>query len=681
MNEYADLELGLHRFDAGQYTVEMRFTLPGSDADIRMGQGTPVRISLDLDGLRELLLTPVEYAEALTAAVFAPTDLQVAFGEALASAQAQDIPLRLRLMIGASAPELHAIRWELLRNPKTKASLATDEMILFSRYLASADWRPVKLKSKGEFNALVVVANPSDLASYKLAVIDEVGELERARDGLEDIQTICLPDGPQRATLNTIFETLQSRPIDVLYLVCHGFIANGQPILCLENAEGKTERVNGADFATRLRELQNRPRLAVLISCQSAGKGTGDALTAIGPRLAEAGIPAVLAMQDNLPMEAARQFLPAFFRALHKDGQIDRALSLSRGLIRQREDYWIPVLFMRLKSGRLWYTPGFGDARKGAEKLPALIRNIRRGRCTPIIGPGLSEAVLGSQREIARQWAEQYHFPLGAQDRESLPQVAQYLAINQDSRFPFDELEDYLRKDLQTRRKASLTANLLGGRAHLEEVINAVGRTRRQDTALDGYRILASLPLPLYITANQDTLLEDALLEAGKQPKTLLCPWNEYIEQNLDEYTEEPTEQTPLVFHLFGRWEEPDSVVLTEDNYFDFLIGVTGNKSLIPEQVRQAISDSSLMFLGFQTESWDFRVLYRSILSQPGGGRRSNYAQIAAQLELDDERILEPQGARRYLEDYFGKSASIDLFWGNAEEFLVELEHVWKGGR
>ncbi len=91
--------------------------------------------------------------------------------------------------------------------------------------------------------------------------------------------------------------------------------------------------------------------------------------------------------------------------------------------------------------------------------------------------------------------------------------------------------------------------------------------------------------------------------------------------------------------------------MLSEDNYFDFLIGVTSNTSLIPEQMRLAIGDSSLMFLGFQAENWDFRVLYRSILSQPGGGRRGNYAQISAQLEPDDERIIEPQGARRYLEE------------------------------
>ena len=679
MQEYADLELGLHRFEAGQYTVEMRFIMPGSDTDTRLGQGAPVHVRLDVETLRELMLEPKEYGTALTKALFEPAELQVAFAEALASAHSQDIPLRLRLLIGASAPELHAIRWELLNNPKNNAPLATDEMILFSRYLASSDWRPVKLKGKGDLKALVAIANPSDLGNYKLAAIDEAGELDRAKTGLENIPVVNLPEGGERSTLNSILQKLQAQPFDILYLVCHGYVANGQPVLCMENEEGKLDRVAGVDFVARIRELQNRPRLVVLISCQSAGKGTGDALTAIGPRLAEAGVPAVLAMQDNLSMATAEDFLPEFFAALQKDGQIDRALSVGRGFVRKNPDYWIPVLFMRLKSGRLWYTPGFGDVRKGAEKLPALVRNVKRGRCTPIVGPGLSEMVLGSQREIAQQWAEQYRFPMDIHEKDLLPQVAQYLTINQDARFPLDELEEYLRVSLQARHKDSLPANLQSNRSKLEDVINAAGQLRRSANPQDGYKILANLPLPLYITVNQDTLLEDALREVGKTPVTLLCPWNEYIEAKLEDYTEEPTEQNPLVFHLYGRWDEPDSVVLTEDNYFDFLIGVTSNKSLVPEQVRRALSDSSLMFLGFQAENWDFRILYRSLISQPGGSRRGNYAQISAQMEPDDDRIVEPAGARKYLEDYFGKSAAIDLFWGNAEEFLIELDNVWRG--
>src|SRR6185503_1193131 len=111
-------------------------------------------------------------------------------------------------------------------------------------------------------------------------------------------------------------------------------------------------------------------------------------------------------------------------------------------------DAWMPVLFMRLKSGRIWYVPGFGDDRKGFEKWPALIRSIRQGRCTPILGAGLVEPLIGSTREIAQRWAETYDYPLASHEREELHQVAQYLAVNQNEQFIRDELELSIRQEL-----------------------------------------------------------------------------------------------------------------------------------------------------------------------------------------------------------------------------------------
>jgi hypothetical protein len=266
-------------------------------------------------------------------------------------------------------------------------------------------------------------------------------------------------------------------------------------------------------------------------------------------------------------------------------------------------------------------------------------------------------------------------------ERESLPQVSQFLSIHQDARFPFDELEDILIKNIRARFATDLSESQLKGRTGLNNLLESLGAKRRESDPTDPHKALAELPLPIYITANQDNLLENALKAAGREPRLVLCPWNEYIEQNLSEFKEEATPEKPMVFHLFGNWDEPDSIVLTEDNYFDFLIGVTRNKDIIPEQVRLALNDSSLLFLGFQTEAWDFRVLYRSILAQPGSTRRSQYAQIAAQVEPEDGRILEPQGARTYLEEYFGKGADIDIFWGSPQEFLAELMQSWhKGG-
>ena len=317
------------------------------------------------------------------------------------------------------------------------------EQILFSRYLSSGDWRPVKLRPKGELRALVAVANPSDLAKYKLATVDVAGELERARAGLGDIPVTTLSADPQAGpvTLNNLAARLRDG-FDILYLVCHGALVRGEPRIWLEDDAGAAAVVSGTELVQRLQELAERPRLIVLASCQSAGAGEdapgadGTALAALGPRLAEAGIPAVLAMQGQVTMRTVAQFMPVFFRELQRDGQIDRAMAVARGAIRTRDDAWMPVLIMRLKSGRIWYVPGFGDDRQAFEKWPALLRSIRRGQCTPIIGSNLGAALLGTSNEIAQRWAETYHFPMAPHQREDLPQVAQYLAVNQDAQLP-----------------------------------------------------------------------------------------------------------------------------------------------------------------------------------------------------------------------------------------------------
>jgi hypothetical protein len=678
MNEYAELEISLHRHDSGTYALEFRYSQPESDADVRLGQGKPALAEFDFAKLRSQAFDAAAYGQTLTASLFADPAVQVAFGQARASAGSLDLPLRLRLLIGPTAPELHALRWENLRDPQDGSPLCTSEGILFSRYLSSLDWRPVRLRPKGDLRALVMVANPANLGDYGLAAIDAAGELSRARAALGEIGVTQLPEGPgsPRATLNNLTGCLKDGGMDILYLVCHGALVKDEPWLWLEDDEGKVARTAGSELVLRMKELVQRPRLVVLGSCESAAAGAGEALAGLGPRLAEAGVPAVLAMQGKIALETLEQFMPVFFEELQRDGQIDRAMAAARGAVRSRVDAWMPALYMRLKSGRIWYVPGFGDDRKGFEKWPALTRSIKRGQCTPILGPGLVEPLLGSLREMAQRWAENYHYPMAPHERESLPQVAQYLAINQDRGFPVDELEEYLKREIRTRYAADLPEDLRQGQAQIDELIDEVGARRRERDALDPHKVLAGLPLPIFITTNLDSLLVSALKEAGKDPQVVLCPWNEYVEQAETIYDQEPdyhpSPERPLVYHLFGRFSEPDSVVLTEDDYFKFLIGVTSNKDLIPPVVRRALSDTALLFLGFQMDDWNFRVLFHSILSQQGG-RRDRYAHIAAQIEPEEGRILEPDRARSYLENYFSRGADISLYWGSAEDFVKEL--------
>ena len=78
----------------------------------------------------------------------------------------------------------------------------------------------MQLRAKGDLRALVVVANPVNLSEYDLDIVDVHGEMERARQGLEDIPVTTLPDkaGKQKATLNNLFDQLREHEFDILYI-------------------------------------------------------------------------------------------------------------------------------------------------------------------------------------------------------------------------------------------------------------------------------------------------------------------------------------------------------------------------------------------------------------------------------------------------------------------------------
>ncbi|MGH8909525.1 MAG: CHAT domain-containing protein [Egibacteraceae bacterium] len=690
--------------------MEFRFHHPDSVAEQLLQQGR-VRVRFDLERLERHMSDPDAYGRVLSGSLFVPP-VKDAFDRARSLAQSDDLGLRVRLLIGPSAPQLHGVRWETLRDPRDGTPLLMDEAILFSRYLSSMDWRPVGVRPRSELRALVVVADPSGLAEYEaqgraLPPIDVGEEVERARRAMVWRPTVLASGGA--ATLAGILDGLREGH-DILYLVCHAYLVEGEPQLLLEDPDGKVHRVSGGELIDALRDLARPPRLVVLASCQSAGSGgeasssddlrsvvlasrqsaggggeesSSDdrgALASLGPRMAEAGVPAVLAMQGRVSMRTVSEFMPVFFAELGRDGQLDRAMAVARRMVRDRHDWWVPVLFTRLATGRFWYAPGFAGERD-FEQWPSLIAQIRRGCCTPVLGSGLTDGYIGSRQEIAQGWARQYHFPMARHRRGDMPHVAQYLAVNQSYDFPRYELRDYVGRELMKRYGKHLPPGASG--RPVDELILAAGAYRRSVDPGEPHAVLARLPFKMFVTTPAQDLLVDALIAEGKKPQVELCRWNDdasWPPSVFDDPTSryEPSVQRPLVYHLFGSFRHPYTMVITEDDYFDFLIGVTKNRELIPETVRRALADSALLFLGFRLDQWDFAVLFRSILSQQAS-RWRRYTHVAAQIDPEEASVIDPNRARRYLESYFSRhdQIRISIYWGSADDFARELRDRW----
>jgi hypothetical protein len=244
--------------------------------------------------------------------------------------------------------------------------------------------------------------------------------------------------------------------------------------------------------------------------------------------------------------------------------------------------------------------------------------------------------------------------------------------------FPHEELQDFLRHEIIRRYERKIPADAHS--ASLSTLLEYAGTIARQDNQNEPHSLLAQLPFSMYITANTDNLLEQALIQAGKQPYVMFFPWNEYI-KNTKEMPEDvpdldPHPDTPLIYRLFGHMEEAKTLVLTEDDYLDFLIKFANFREMIPGVVRRAFVDTALLILGFRLDDWDFKALFRSIIHQEGQGKRRDYTSIAVQLDPEDGQVIEPYKARHYFRSYF-QELDFSIFWGNVEDFVMQLSEQW----
>lgn len=680
---YYTLSVSIHRV-AESYHVELSHSDPESQAQTASVRGAA---AFDSVKLLELELQPKAYGEALAAQTFADAAVARRFVQVETAAQASDSFLRILLCIDPSAQELQGLHWELLRHPLTGAALATSETVLLSRFMVSRDWRPVKLRARSELIALIAVSAPhqDELRRMRLAPVDLAGEFGRVRKALAGISVRTLGEPGSPFTADALIDELR-RGVDILYIVSHGVFdrATGTPALILEDAAGKLAIVKGEDVAARIGQLQRLPRLVVLASCQSAGDGQqiaadlrGTAQAALAGRLADAGVPGVIAMQGYITMATVERMMPAFFSELLRDGQIDRALAAARGKVQGRPDAWMPALYTRLIAGRLWYTPGFRGER-GKEVWRRLIKPVANGKVVPIIGPRLLETACGASHETATRLAGTHHFPLGVHEWDDLPRVTEYMSVKESRYNVIQAYQDQLLHDLIDQHRGWLPPAEVppaNKKPKLGKLLALVGDHLREHST-DPHRILAELGASVYVTTNFDPLLERALKAHERAPQQVLTRWRyQKAPRSADEDAiAVPTVHTPLVYHVFGAFgaKSDEGLVLTEDDYFDYLITTSAAK-LMPPEVESALVDNSLLFLGFRLTDWHFRVLFRLMMSLPGRERLKQYCHVAVQLDPDMQTMADVEGAKVYLAEYFGKEANIDIFWGSSEEFLTAL--------
>lgn len=128
----------------------------------------------------------------------------------------------------------------------------------------------------------------------------------------------------------------------------------------------------------------------------------------------------------------------------------------------------------------------------------------------------------------------------------------------------------------------------------------------------DLHRDLAALPFRLVLQATPDTMMAEAFRAVGKPDVVQAC-YNYCRDRSSDTRLSLPTPDRPIVYSLFGRHDQPESMVLTDKNLLDYLVRVTKESPPLPDSVRATLRAPSTLFLfiGFGFTNWWLRLLLK----------------------------------------------------------------------
>lgn len=312
-----------------------------------------------------------------------------------------------------------------------------------------------------------------------------------------------------------------------------------------------------------------------------------------------------------------------------------------------------------------------------------LLTSICKKKCIPFVGAGIyaiqsedGKMLLPSSRTIVERWKEEHRYPLEElyelarvytlEDSYQLARLSQFLEIeNADETYPKNMLSDLLKEidlvDFNSQFKNS-----------------------------SPYNILANLDLPIYITTNYDKFLELTISKSSnKESQNELCRWNDRLNKYFrtfdvisifEKNQYKPSTEKPLVYHILGDIDTPQSMVLTERDYFEYVISLNKNeeRDMIPSVIRKELGLSSLLFIGYSLEDINFRVIFQGFLSfldaLPKEYRKLSIAiQIPPVISRNEQIKMQ-----KYLDQYTRNMFDLHIYWGSTYDFIKDLSKRWQ---
>lgn len=233
-----------------------------------------------------------------------------------------------------------------------------------------------------------------------------------------------------------------------------------------------------------------------------------------------------------------------------------------------------------------------------ARDVAAVVDMIRAGRCILFLGAGVHSAPPAGSR-----WT------YGDDDRPLRGgELAAHLAAGTEYavQYPDEKPRNLGRVSLYCEM------NQKCGRPWLiREVRKQVHIGKKPSPAL---RALAALDFPFIATTNYDQLIEDALTMHAKKAsvsvynRSSTVPTTDYTGDEID-----PTPARPFLLKIHGDIDVPESIVITDEDYIDFVLRMSDKEPFnpIPPSFRYAFSRYPTLFIGYSLLDYNLRLLFK----------------------------------------------------------------------
>ena len=230
------------------------------------------------------------------------------------------------------------------------------------------------------------------------------------------------------------------------------------------------------------------------------------------------------------------------------------------------------------------------DDEKAVEKLAEC---VSAGKCILFLGAGVHYP---PPEGAGYTYPENERPPLGAALSQELAKECEF-----HRKFPRDSDRDL--------KRVALCYELSNGRNQLvSEIRKRVDQGKQPSPVL---RALARLNFPLVITTNYDLLFERALQGATKYPRSIIYTPNE----NSQTPDHEPEPNAPVILKIHGSVAEPESIVITDEDYIQFVLRMSEKEPFNPVPVTflYHLKRWPTLFVGYSLMDYNLRLLFKTL--------------------------------------------------------------------